>query len=250
MGFLDTLLGTRPDAPEAVQLEEFGFEKQDVAESAKKAVGVSAEIAPDVKDLLADLNAFQSQQAIQAKESAIPGFRGFQESLGGIFDQLTEGNIFELPEAFKDVLRQQAAERGVSGGFAGSEFGEFDAIRNFGKEAFGFAQSNISQAQNILQTLSATAPNISPISPLNFIVTPSQVLATDIQQESQRASLDAEFKIRKQAIEQGVENIRASRTGSEGLISQIAGAAESIGDAFSSFSPTSGTSVTVENPGD
>ncbi len=237
MALTDTLFGEKAEAPRAVELEEFGFEKQEVGESISTALGATGEALPEIQDLLSDLNAFQAQQAVQTREAVIPGFREFQERLGGVFRQLSTENVFDLPQGFKDVLKQEAAERGVAGGFQGSQFGEFDAIRNFGREAFQFAQTNIAQSQNILQTLASTAPNVSPISPLNFVVTPSQVFAADIQQEQQRAALDAELKIRQQAIAQDVENIRAAGTGSEGLISQVAGAATDIAGAFTAFTP-------------
>jgi len=216
-----------PEAPKAVPLEKFEFEKQDIGESLQKTLTADKEAFEESRDLLEDINAFQAEQAIKAKSSTIKGFTEFQESLGDTFRQLSSDSIFELPDAFKDQLRREAAERGVTGGFGGSQFGEFDAIRNFGREAMKFGTERSIQQQNILRTLDATAPGVSPISPMSFLVTGSEGFASDIRQESERAKLDAEFKIRKQGIAQDAENARAAATGSTGILSPILAAASS-----------------------
>ncbi len=233
MGLFDSIFGKKAEAPRAIEVEDIEFNPADVGTSTKKALDAIDVNFEDIEDVLANLNEFQTDQALKARESVVPGFRSFQESLGNTFNQLQSDNIFELPDSFKDVLNQEAAERGVSGGFGGSEFGDFDAIRNFGREAFAFADRNIQNSQNILNTLVSTAPNVNPISPLNFLVNPSQVFSADVSAANTAADLDKTVKLTNQGIRQEAENIRAANTGKEGLLGEALGIAGGI-----AFGPT------------
>ena len=221
MGALDIFFGSGPGTPETVPLEKFEYEKQNLDESLQNTIAADKGAFAESSDLMEDINAFQADQATKGKNATIKGFSEFQESLGNTFRELSSDGLFELPDAFKDQLKQEAAEKGVTGGFGGSDFGDFDAIRNFGREGMKFAMDKSTQQQNILRTLDATDPGVSPISPMSFLVSGSEGFQADRQQESERVKWDAEYKIRSQEIAQDAANVEAAAKGSTGIISSI-----------------------------
>ena len=231
MGALEILFGSGPGTPETVPLEKFEYEKQDLGESLQKTISAGKGAFAESKDLLEDINAFQSAQATKGKEATVKGFSEFQESLGNTFRELSSDSLYELPDAFKDQLRREAAEKGVTGGFGGSDFGDFDAIRNFGREGMKFAMDKSTQQQNILRTLDATDPGVSPISPMSFLVSGPEGFAADRQQESERVKWDAEYKIRSQENAQDAANMEAGAEGSTGILSSIMTGAQMGGSA-------------------
>ena len=78
-----------------------------------------------------------------------------------------------------DQLSQYAAENNIGEGTgASSGFSQSNLLRSLGVNELQYGQTNLGLATSALSTLSGTAPNISPTSPLSFLLTPSQALGT------------------------------------------------------------------------
>jgi len=204
------LFSKKQKAPRAIELEEFGFEPVDVGVSSQKALEVSQQaLGGDIQSVVAAANEFQVEQAISIRESLIPGFGALQSRLTQTAQSLAT-DPFELPEELKGVLAQQAAERGIRGGTTGSQFDDFNAIKNFGTAAIQFGFQKIGLSASLLQNIVAASPSINPLSPASFLITPGEVFRADIEQETKRATFDAQLKLAQQEIAQSAENARVA----------------------------------------
>lgn len=146
----------------------------DLQEQQGKAVSGDIAALPDINTLLANSNTFQQTQANQLMNSALPGYSQFAQNLLGTSSQLAK-NPYGIPQSAIDQLSQYAAENNIAGGTgAASGFSNSNLLRSLGVNELQYGQNNLNSAMQALSVLTGTAPRVSPMSPLSFMVTPAQ----------------------------------------------------------------------------
>jgi hypothetical protein len=179
-GALVSANGAKKNAPQAAPYTPVDLQAQQSA-----AVNGNLANQSSIDQLLAQSNQFQQTQATQLMNQAVPGYTGLASALTNRATSLAN-NPYALPQDVQDMLTQQAAQQGVSLGTRG-QFNQFDALKDLGVNALQYGQSNLQTAMQALQTVSGTAPKVSPMSPLSFYVSPQQNAAnqqfTNTQQQ-------------------------------------------------------------------
>jgi hypothetical protein len=136
-------------------------------------------------------------QSVAARNITQPGYSSLAGSLSSDASALA-ANPYQVPQSVVDQLGQYAAENNIGEGTgAASGFSQSNLLRSLGINSLQYGAQNLASATSALSTLSGTAPNISPTSPLSFLLTPSQALqtattnATNNQQINQGAANSA-----------------------------------------------------------
>ena len=151
------------------------------------------------EQLSSSASAFNSSQAVQALNTALPGYSGLASGLMGQAQSLA-ANPYAIPQSVVGQLSQYAAENNIQGGTgATSGFSNSNMLRSLGINALQYGQSNIQTAMGALSTLTGTAPNVSPTSPLSFMLSPNSVLQTQTNNNTMQ-----------QNIAQGANNANAA----------------------------------------
>ena len=136
-----------------------------------------------------------AEQALSARNITQPGYSNLANSLTGQATSLAQ-NPYQVPQGVVDQLSQYAAENNIGAGTgASSGFSQSNLLRSLGVNALQYGQSNLSLASQALGTLTGTAPNVSPVSPLSFMLTPQNALSAVTNNNTQQ-----------QAIAQGANN--------------------------------------------
>jgi len=228
MGLGDILFGKTEQA-RAIAADP--LERIDRGEQATKALDFQEKNFGRAADAASQINISEQATARENINAALPGFDEFQGQLGDVFKDIAT-NPFELPDSVKSILKQQAAEAGISGGFGGqSEFGKFSQVRNLGLKSLELGNQRISQANSLFRTLVDTAPTINPVSPLSFLPSQQDFSATE---EFNVGTVDAFNSQAKQQFLQAQENNRAAAASSKGI---IGGVIEGAVSGFASGGP-------------
>ena len=169
-----------------------------------------------------------AKQSVANRNITQPGYGPLSEALSRQATDMAK-DPYAVPQSVIDQLSQVAAEHNITAGTgAASGFSQNSMLRSLGVNALDYGQKNFAAATNALSILSGTAPNISPVSPLSFMLSPQQTLETITNNNTQ-----------KQAIAQGAEN---SRTAADNANS--ANLWDSITSATGSLTPAVGAAVT------
>jgi hypothetical protein len=186
------------------------YQGVDPAEQEQYALQSNIDSANTREKMLAQANSFQQDQSTSMMEKALPGFSKLQSSMATQATNLAQ-NPYKLPDDVAAGLTQIANERGYSVGARG-QAGQFSLMRDLGVNELQYGQANLNSANSMMQTLAASAPRVSPMSPLNFMLTPEQTMA------------EARYtQTKQQEIAQGAENTRVGvnndnrKTWGEGL---------------------------------
>ena len=162
----------------------------------------------------------EAQSALAARNITQPGYSALAGGLSKQAQSLAD-NPYQVPQSVVDQLSQYAAENNISEGTGNaSGFSQNNLLRSLGINALQYGQSNLSAATSALSVLSGTAPNVSPVSPLSFMLTPGQALGAVTNNNTQN-----------QAVNQGAANANAaaSNAGSANLWDAVAGQAGNAG---------------------
>lgn len=169
IGALANMFFNKKKAPNTVQ-----YTPVDLQAEQQKSIGGNISALPDLDTLLSQSNTFQQKQANSLMESALPGYSSFSQNLLGTASNLAK-NPYEIPQSAVDQLMQYANENNLAGGTgASSAFSHSNALRSLGVNELQYGQNNIQTAMQALSVLTGTAPRVSPMSPLSFMVTPQQ----------------------------------------------------------------------------
>jgi hypothetical protein len=167
----------------------------DLQQTQSQAIAGDQSSASSLDALLGQSNSFQQQQATGLMNQALPGYSGFAQNLTNTASAQA-ANPYAIPQSVVGQLSQYAAENNINEGTgAASGFSSSNLLRSLGVNALQYGQSNLASAQNSLSVLSNTAPKISPMSPMSFMVTPQQQAANQTLTNSNN-----------QAINQGAAN--------------------------------------------
>jgi hypothetical protein len=123
-------------------------------------------------------NTAEAQSALAARNITQPGYSALAGNLSTDANNLAS-NPYAVPQSVVDQLSQYAAENNIGEGTGNaSGFSQNNLLRSLGVNSLQYGAQNLASATSALSTLSGTAPNISPVSPLSFLLTPSQALST------------------------------------------------------------------------
>jgi len=236
MGLFDTLFGKQETAG-VVEFEE--LERLDVGEAAKEGLKFQEENIEQAQRIARTADVEAQQRSFDLLEQALPGFSDFQAQLGDVFSEIAV-SPFELPSSVESLIRQQAAERGIRGGFAGSEFGDFDVVRNLGMEALQLGNQRIGQAQSLFQTLVGTAPTVNPTSALSLMPGAGTFIAGE---EFNIQNVDKYNIENRQMIAQMRENQRAAAASKPGILGGIVSGAIQGGMAGGPWGALAGAGI-------
>jgi hypothetical protein len=171
------------------------YQPVDLQQTQNQAISGDQSSASSLDALLGQSNSFQQQQATGLMNQALPGYSGFAQNLTNTASAQA-ANPYAIPQSVVGQLSQYAAENNINEGTgAASGFSSSNLLRSLGVNALQYGQSNLASAQNSLSVLSNTAPKISPMSPMSFMVTPQQQAANQTLTNSNG-----------QAINQGAAN--------------------------------------------
>ena len=141
------------------------------------------------QQLAGSSNTFNSSQALQMLNTALPGYSGLASSLMGNAQSIA-ADPYAVPKSVTDQLTQYAAENNIQAGTgASSGFSGSNMLRSLGINALQYGQTNMQTAMSALSTLTGTAPQVSPTSPLSFMLSPSSVLQTQTQNNTMQQNV-------------------------------------------------------------
>lgn len=140
----------------------------------RNAINGNLAIEGDLESLLARSNRFQQGQASDLLEQAVPGYGKLSASIAKRGQEAAD-HPYDLPPEVQDNLNRLAAERGVKVGTMG-QTQKFSALRDLGVNMLDFGNQNFQKSIQALSTVTGLAPRVSPLSPLSFMLTPTQQL--------------------------------------------------------------------------
>lgn len=153
-------------------------------------------------DLASRTGTTMANDAVNLRNITQPGYSSLAEALSKHATDMAR-DPYAVPQSVVDQLGQYAAENNISEGTgASSGFSGSNMLRSLGINALGYGQANMAAATSALSILSGTAPNVSPISPLNFMVTTGQALGVTTNNNTEA-----------QAVGQGAANANAAAGG-------------------------------------
>lgn len=130
---------------------------------------------PELEGTASNLNTFNQGQLLGQYNMAIPNYAALTQTASGNAMSALQGQV---PQDVINLLTQQGAERGITGGMPGSDNSNAAYLRALGLTSLGQMQTGMQD----LHQLSADAP-IAPIfNPSSMFVTPDQ------EQEAQMAA--------------------------------------------------------------
>jgi len=183
---------SRVRAPGAVQ-----YQPVDPGAVASQTIDSDSANLAKANQLTSGINQFSQGQANSMMEQALPGWGKLQSSMTSTTEDLLK-NPYDLPPDVQQNLERLSAEKGISAGTRG-QFNDFSLMRDFGVNELQYGQSRINQASGLYQLLASTAPRVNPVSPMAFMVTPSEAI------QQQQHTND-----QNQAINQGNQNAIAA----------------------------------------
>ena len=192
------------------------------AEIESQTVNAALSNLGSAQSLSSSTNAFNSQQALQALNTALPGYSGLASSLMGQASSLA-ANPYAIPQSVVGQLSQYAAENNINEGTgASSGFSGSNTLRSLGINALQYGQTNLQTASGLLSTLTGTAPNVAPTSPLSFMLSPSSVLSNQqLTNTTQQASQQAANNASAAANNYNTANLWDSLTASQGSMNSL-----------------------------
>lgn len=209
-----TLLGglagalIKKKAPKTVPFTPTPLLNIDSQEEQRKAIAGNNAVEGDLEKLLSRGNAFAQGEATSLLEKAVPGYSKLAASITGLGQQAAD-NPYDLPKDVQQNLNRLAAERGIKTGSRG-QTQQFSALRDLGLNMLDYGNSNFSKALTALQTVTGTAPRVSPMSPLSFYITPQQQFGNTLATGSANANITTNNNTMKQNVAQGGENAAAA----------------------------------------
>lgn len=131
----------------------------------------------------ADLaNTFSAEQLLKSLEMMLPGFSRMRDQITGVLGDKLKGKI---PRDVMSLLERNAAERGVTLGTSGSQFNEFDELRNLGLTSLGIQNEGISQGAAWIRSI----PQAPKMDFSQMFFTPQQRLSFAFAQEQHNTGI-------------------------------------------------------------
>lgn len=122
---------------------------------------------PQLETLASGTNQFNQGQLLGQYNMAIPNYSALAQTASGNAMSALQGQV---PQDVINLLTQQGAERGISGGMPGSDNSNAAYLRALGLTSLGQIQTGMQD----LHQLSADAPIAPLFNPASMFVTPEQ----------------------------------------------------------------------------
>lgn len=186
-------------APKAKSGGAVGYQNVDPTAVQKSTIQGDMDTFGDASTLASRTGTSMAHDAVNLRNVTQPGYSALAEALSKHATDMAK-DPYAIPQSVTDQLSQYAAENnigegtGASSGFSGSNM-----LRSLGINALQYGQSNMAAATSALSILSGTAPNVSPVSPLSFMLSPKDALSTTTNNNTEN-----------QAISQGAANSAAA----------------------------------------
>lgn len=127
------LYGSKPRDAKHI---DYGSELQQI-------VGSNIDLLPSLTQL-----GLLSTDALTAMlERALPGFTNLRDTTTGILSDKLQGKI---PRDVQQLLERNAAEKGITLGTSGSQFSQYDELRNLGLTSLGIQNEGLAQTSSWL----------------------------------------------------------------------------------------------------
>lgn len=167
---LATALGFRGDNPEKLDLINIDpsvVQAETITGNLRNAAGAFQ---------LADLaNTFSTEQLLKQLEAMLPGFAGMRDQITGVLGSKLKG---EIPRDVRNLLARNAAEKGIAMGTSGSDFNEYDELRNLGLTSLGIQNEGLNQASQWIRSM----PRAPQMDFTSMFFTPQQRLSFEFAQ--------------------------------------------------------------------
>ncbi len=120
-----------------------------VPKSPDYAAGLQNTINQDIALLpsLNELGRLSTDELQNLLEHALPGYTGLRDATTGIISDKLAGKI---PRDVQQMLERNAAEKGITMGTSGSNFNQYDELRNLGLTSLGVQNEGLQQANQWL----------------------------------------------------------------------------------------------------
>lgn len=167
---LATALGLRGDNPKKLPL--ININPTQVQQRTIEGNLANAQGAFDLANLAND---FSTDQLLEQLEAMLPGFANMRDRITGVLDSKLRG---EVPRDVQNLLERNAAERGVALGTGGSQFSQFDELRNLGLTSLAIQNEGLGQASSWIRSM----PRAPQMDFTSMFFTPQQRLNFEFQQ--------------------------------------------------------------------
>lgn len=178
------------------------YQAVDPTQVQKNAIAGDISTFDDANTLATRAGTATANQAVNLRNITQPGYSALAAALSKQATDMAK-DPYAVPQSVVDQMTQYAAENNISAGTGvASGFSGSNLLRSLGINALQYGQTNLSAATSALSVLSGSAPNVSPVSPLSFMLTPSQALSTTTNNNTEA-----------QAVGQGKANADAAAAG-------------------------------------
>lgn len=126
----------------------------DYSESLKDAVKTNQELLP----YLSKFAQMSTEEMTNVMEVAFPGYKGIRDKASEVTRSFLGG---EVPADVQHQLERQAAEKGQTLGYGGSQFGDNQFLRNFGMTSLQLTQQGLTSAASWMNAAQNTSFDFS-----------------------------------------------------------------------------------------
>jgi len=140
----------------------------DPSASAASAISGSSGNLASLYSLGSSLNQYQTGQATAAQEALTPGYTANMDKWASDISDLLAGKV---SSGTINTISQQAAERGISSGIAGSQANQSDLLRALGLTSQGLQATGATQLQQMI----AASPKVNLFDYKSYLTSPGDV---------------------------------------------------------------------------
>lgn len=167
---LATALGLRGDNPKKLPLINI-----DPSQVQQETIAGNLASAPGAFQLADLANTFSTEQLLKQLETMLPGFAGMRDRITGVIGSKLKG---EVPRDVQNLLERNAAEKGIALGTSGSQFSQFDELRNLGLTSLGIQNEGLAQGASWIRSM----PQAPKMDFTSMFFSPQQRLNFEFQQ--------------------------------------------------------------------
>lgn len=159
---LFALLEKKPEVPK--------FKKTDTTKEQAAATAGNLQNFDAISTLAGKTNTFNQDQLNKMLESALPGYRSLQSSIGSKISDELSGKV---PQDVIDLIKRNSAEKSVSGGFSGGGMVKDNlTARDLGRTSLDLVDKGIDAGTRWIQ--SAKSGTANSFDPSSMFVSPAQ----------------------------------------------------------------------------
>lgn len=170
-------------APETIRYQDVNAQDEQT-----RAIQGDRLAQQSIESLLSEANRYTQEEANSLAEMASPGYSRVSQKMLDLAGSNLE-NPYALPDDVANNLTRLAGERGISTGVHG-QANDFSLLRDFGINSLDYGNNRIAQSQQLLNTVVSLSPRISPLSPMNFYITPQQQISLAVDNNTKQQQIN------------------------------------------------------------